>query len=322
MNTSPLAPWFYADNDTQQGPITFSELQKKLASGLSPESLVWNEEMTDWVPAKTIPALVANLSDNPYATPASGDDLSRTSTLDADGFPEPPVPLSPTFCISQGWKHFKDNLGLVLITGLVFFVVSILINLLAGVVPSSSLEEAPPFEIAEGISIPIPETPSGPIGVLVGIVTHLFELALGLGVSMFLLNIVRGDHAEVTDLFSKWEKTLHAFVAEILYGLIFILGLVCLIVPGIFFAIRLSQYQFAIVEKDLGPIEALKYSYRLTQDNCWSYIGFILLTFVVALAGLLALGIGLIAAIPVIMIANAVVYRYLHGGPEKLKTLP
>lgn len=50
--------WYYTTDGNQHGPIGATELQNKIASNQVPaDTLVWQEGMTDWTKANTIPAL-------------------------------------------------------------------------------------------------------------------------------------------------------------------------------------------------------------------------------------------------------------------------
>jgi uncharacterized membrane protein len=55
-----MSDWYYADNNTQQGPVLESELKGLLSAGkVTPDSLVWKEGMANWTAAKDVPALSA-----------------------------------------------------------------------------------------------------------------------------------------------------------------------------------------------------------------------------------------------------------------------
>ena len=50
--------WFYEDAGASRGPITESELRRKLDGGEIPRgTLVWCEGMTDWTPARRVSSL-------------------------------------------------------------------------------------------------------------------------------------------------------------------------------------------------------------------------------------------------------------------------
>jgi len=66
-------------------------------------------------------------------------------------------------------------------------------------------------------------------------------------------------------------------------GLIMTLGLVLLVVPGIWFGLRFSLGQYVVVLEDKGPIKALKVSQEYVQSNYWWFIGKVLIWIIVFL---------------------------------------
>lgn len=50
--------WFYADGGAECGPVSSNELKRMAESGtVSPETLIWKEGYSDWVPAKNVQGL-------------------------------------------------------------------------------------------------------------------------------------------------------------------------------------------------------------------------------------------------------------------------
>lgn len=72
---------------------------------------------------------------------------------------------------------------------------------------------------------------------------------------------------------------------------------------------------FLVVDRGLGPLDALKTSMELTKGNRWPLFGFALLTALIVALGVLALGVGLLVAIPIVGLATAYAYRLLSGVP-------
>ena len=66
--------WYYSKAGVQHGPISQSELQAKLASGeVAAADLVWNEGMSDWIPAAQVEELkVASLRVDAPPEPTEG----------------------------------------------------------------------------------------------------------------------------------------------------------------------------------------------------------------------------------------------------------
>lgn len=70
---------------------------------------------------------------------------------------------------------------------------------------------------------------------------------------------------------------------------------------------------FLAVDKDLSGIAALRASYYLIKGHLFYYMLFNGAAMIIALLGLLAFGVGLVVALPVVMIASVYVYRALDG---------
>ena len=63
--TSPISPalkpqWYYANEGQQLGPVSIADLKKLVAiSQVLPETLIWREGMSAWLPANGLPELFA-----------------------------------------------------------------------------------------------------------------------------------------------------------------------------------------------------------------------------------------------------------------------
>jgi uncharacterized membrane protein len=93
-----------------------------------------------------------------------------------------------------------------------------------------------------------------------------------------------------------------------------VVGLVLFIVPGIYIMLRYGQYMTAIVDRNMGVMESLSYSSSITENNRMNLFVLILMTIAIAIAGCLALVVGLIFAYPVIWLSWAVAYRWMQYG--------
>jgi predicted component of type VI protein secretion system len=68
------ASWYYAEKGAQKGPVTESELRKRLATGLPRETLVWINQLDNWEPAHELglcPAPAPDPRPSPEATPVA-----------------------------------------------------------------------------------------------------------------------------------------------------------------------------------------------------------------------------------------------------------
>lgn len=97
-----------------------------------------------------------------------------------------------------------------------------------------------------------------------------------------LLRIAEGERPSVGEAFGLASDRAGAAIGTtVLYTLAVAVGLVLLIVPGIWLAVRLYLgAQVAVVDK-LGPVDALRRSFELTRDRWWQTFGRMLLAGIV-----------------------------------------
>lgn len=141
---------------------------------------------------------------------------------------------------------------------------------------------------------------------------------LSISVITLSLDIADGRTPVFVDIFRKyqrWKIFVNYLISAILGGAIVLLGLLLFVAPGIYFAIRLQYYKFLIVDKeDIGPIMALKESWRMTEGHTWNLFLFMLLIILINFIGAILFGIGLLISVPVSLIAYAFLYRKLLGN--------
>jgi hypothetical protein len=138
-------------------------------------------------------------------------------------------------------------------------------------------------------------------------------------------------------------RVLLAVVAGLVAGLAVLLGLIVLVVPGLFLIVALRLTVATVMLEDAGPLAALDRSLALTSSNFWTVAGVSLLPLVVGLVvgvpvalstgGLSTAGLGDLAALrgatrvagaattlvaqPVAVTANAVLYAlYADAVPS------
>ncbi len=67
-----MAQWYYGSSAGQHGPVDENELRAMIASGgVGPQTLVWREGMSDWVPLQSVPEFGLN-QPVPYQAPYGG----------------------------------------------------------------------------------------------------------------------------------------------------------------------------------------------------------------------------------------------------------
>ena len=146
----------------------------------------------------------------------------------------------------------------------------------------------------------------------------IIDLAMNLLASGHLVNTI-GNIVRLIAMFLIMLTVLRAerliehegrvpgyFLATLLSGLGIVLGFIALIVPGFYLLARWSLAQPLTITRNLGAIEAMRESWRETQDNVWTLVG----VFVVF---------GLVAG--VILVGTAFLASKVFGNPDALPAI-
>lgn len=100
-------------------------------------------------------------------------------------------------------------------------------------------------------------------------------------------------------------------LGSLLYGLVITGGLLLLVVPGVLWAIKYCFTVFLIVDLGLDPLTAMRRSAELTRPARGQLFFFGLTLLGVNILGALVLGVGLLATVPMTLLALGQVYRQL-----------
>lgn len=183
---------------------------------------------------------------------------------------------------------------------------------------------------------------------LIGVVMWIIQLIIGMGMIKIALKFADNQKGQFADLYNQYPLFFKYLLASILNGLIIFIGMIPLLIyiffiyrattsfgattsqsttlpplallpilalimmiPILIFGIRLQFYSYFIIDKEYGPIEALKQSWTATKGNYWRLVLLSLATVGLNLLGALALLIGLLWTIPTTSIATASVYKKL-----------
>ncbi len=146
-----------------------------------------------------------------------------------------------------------------------------------------------------------------------GIVNGILSPVLGAGFYIVAFNIVKNRPKSFGDFFRGFNNFLQIFLVNLVGGLLTALGLVLLILPGIYLAVA---YWFAIlyvVEKRMGFWAALEASRKLITKKWFSFFGFGILLLLLNLGGVLACVVGLLVTIPLTHCIVVAAYEDIVG---------
>jgi hypothetical protein len=194
--------------------------------------------------------------------------------------------------VQFGWDTMKNNMA--------FLVLAVLIMWVAAAIPSGlgsigyrSVSTAAAFGLIFGV-----------ISFVVGMFVNMAQIKISLRFS-------KGETADFPDLINEYPRFWDFLLGSILYALIVLGGLILLIIPGIYWAIKYHFYGYLIIDQGMGPMDAIRKSGELTDGVKWNLLLFWLVLVGIYILGFLACCVGILFAIPVMMVAVAYVYRTL-----------
>lgn len=152
---------------------------------------------------------------------------------------------------------------------------------------------------------------------IVGAILTIISIVFSIGMVRVVLNVYENKALKFENLYEDWRLIGWYILGGIINGLLVILGLVLLIIPGIFVAVRLSMWPYIMLEGESNSIEAIKKSWKLTEGKVLKLIGLYLVQFLVVLLGIIALLVGVVIAMPVISLSLVFVYKKLTESAPK-----
>jgi uncharacterized membrane protein len=204
--------------------------------------------------------------------------------------------------IKMGWVKTKEKFGFIILTVIVAFLIIY--------VPPVILDY-----IGRQLEMP------GVFGLLSFLAFFLISIWIGVGMIRIFLGLVDGKEVSMGDLFKGADRILDYLAVMVLYTLIVFVGMILLVFPGIIWSIKYIYAPLLVIDKGLGPIEALKASAELTNGVKWDILAFQGVLGYVILIGYAALIIGSVVAIPVAILALIGMYRH-HMPAGKSAPMP
>jgi uncharacterized membrane protein len=134
------------------------------------------------------------------------------------------------------------------------------------------------------------------------------------GMAFAYLKAARGDRLETKDMFEAFKNYWNAVLASLLVGVIIVIGLVLLIVPGIIFACKLAFTPYLVVDRKMAVMEALEESWRMTGGHAWKVFLIGLLAIPICIVGLLCFIVGIIISIMWVSLAFASLYHAVSSS--------
>ncbi|MBI1907529.1 MAG: hypothetical protein HYS20_15035 [Rhodocyclales bacterium] len=242
-----------------------------------------------------------------YASPAAALDLPREDPSES-GSLERGIAGDYTFTIGEvlkeAWERTngaKLTLNLAMLAyGVITIVATMITNFAFGGLLTAQQGEMSGLTIIGG-----------------AIVQQLVILAVVLPpmIGMLILGLRRavGAPIAVGQVLRHYHRTLPLLGGNILMTIAIIIGMVLLVIPGIYLSVALLFTLALVAEKGLGPLAAMSASRKAVHKRWFSFLGFGLVLTLINMVAAIPLGIGLIWSMPFTFIATGVLYNRIFG---------
>lgn len=200
----------------------------------------------------------------------------------------------------KGWELTKKHW----VTLVAAFLITIAISFAIGLVSKLFMAA---FQSA-------PETG---IYVFLQLISIIISLWTGYNLYKMMINMIDDVEVKALDVLYYSKDTANKLLKYIggssLLALVVIVGLICFIIPGIYFSVRFMFVPMLIIDKNMGIMDSFKKSSEMTKGEIWHLIGFAFISFGIIIVGLIALLVGVIPAAILVSLTNVVVYRKLES---------
>lgn len=187
--------------------------------------------------------------------------------------------------LSEGWELTTVNVGFLIVYQIILYAIAFLFG---------------------GSEVGWRSAPLHIIGFII--------VTLGkMGLYNSILILTTGGKPSFDQFYRNWPQFISWVIASILFALMFVIGLILFIVPGCYVLARYGLFPFFILDKKLGPIDALKQAAQATEGVRWDIFLLFATCIAINLAGILFFLIGLLITVPITLLALATVYREITG---------
>ena len=201
--------------------------------------------------------------------------------------------MEPKFMISEvfgtSWKHTKSQIWVLVGLFIGFSILSMIVTLFGMPAQGSIVGR-----------------------VIVQIVSLLISCIFMLGYVKNIFQALDGEEPQFSAYGQQSRKIITYLIANILFSIAVCIGMVLLIIPGIYLYLRLQFFTAFIVEEDCGIIESLQKSWNMTQGQTLPLFLLLLTMIGTAIVGCILFFVGFFVAVPIIYMMQCYTFRKLN----------
>jgi hypothetical protein len=195
--------------------------------------------------------------------------------------------------LGRGWEIFKANalpfIGFTILTGIIFAVLSFIL----------------PYPLGTGN----PEAGQAGGNIVANILSPLFTA----GFYIVALQIARGRPTSFSDFFRGFNRALPVLLLAIVSGILILVGMVLLVLPGIYLAIAYMFSLPLLLDKNLDFWPAMETSRRVITKKWFWFFLFAIVLLLLNVVGVLLLGVGILVTAPWTVCSITAAYEDIVG---------
>ncbi|MFV3367734.1 hypothetical protein ACNFH5_06065 [Pseudomonas sp. NY15435] len=244
-------------------------------------------------------------SPNPFAPPASvlQDPIASGTVPSIEDALARGYDFSITDLIKEAWQRVSGAKGLIFVGFIIYMVVvqaiSFVLGLILGVGYAASGAEP------SGTAVVLQMV----VGILAGTVGYPFMA----GINMLGIRRAADQPISFNEMFSHFGQFVPLLITGLLMTVLIYIGLLLLVLPGIYLSMAYILAIPLVVERKLSPWQALEASRKAISQHWFKVFGLFLVLGLIMLVSMIPLGIGVIWTLPLMVISVGVLYRTIFG---------
>jgi uncharacterized membrane protein len=229
-------------------------------------------------------------------------DPTGNPAFDPYSQPADSTPYSPTAAIGYGWRTFWKKPGQLLVPMIVVLIVIAIASVIVQFITHGG------FFGGDGFWRQLLGAGLGAF--LMTLITQILLAGIYRGACL----IIDGQGFSTGQLLEGYNKT-QVVLASIFIAVATGIATIACLLPGILIGFLTSFTLFFIVDQQLEAAEAIAESVKMVWHHFGKVLLFAILAAIAWVIGFIVLIVGLLVAVPVIVLAAAYTYRRLQGMP-------
>ncbi|WP_027909109.1 hypothetical protein [Pseudomonas sp. URMO17WK12:I4] len=246
---------------------------------------------------------MSDTTTNPYAVPTSQlqDAPTGGQALSVEQALSRGYDFTIGSLLSEAWQLTKGTKGIIIGGFLIFYVAILVASFVVGAVLGifSMFSDSLALIIISQL--------------LTTIIASAVSYPFFAGLNMVGIRRAAGQPVSFNEIFGHFGSLVPLLIAAVLMMLLIYLGMILLLIPGIYLAVAYMLAIPLIVERGLSPWQAMEASRKAITQHWFKVFGLFLLLGLIVSISAIPLGIGLIWTIPLFVMVMGVLYRTIFG---------